>query len=70
MLPAGIVSLAGLVVVTGVDAADGGQLPPRHWLGLWVAGLVVLIIGAALIRLPLVIRNQRDDDQAIDSQTS
>ena len=68
LLPAGIVSLAGLVVVTGVDASYGRQLEPRHWLGLWVAGLVVLIIGAALIRLPLVIRNQRDD-QAIDSQT-
>ena len=69
LLPAGILSLAGLVVVTGVDASNGRQLDPRHWLALWAAGFVVLIIGAALIRLPMMIRDQRDNDQAIDSQT-
>jgi peptidoglycan/LPS O-acetylase OafA/YrhL len=64
MLPAGIVSLIGLVVVTAVDAANGHQLDPHHWMGLWVAGFVVIIIGTALIRLPMLLRDQRDERES------
>jgi hypothetical protein len=61
LLQAGIVSLVALIVVTFAGASSGRLLEPRHWMGLWVAGFVVAIIGAALIRLPILLRERRDD---------
>jgi hypothetical protein len=63
LLQSGIVSLLALVVVTFA----GHALEPRHWLWLWMAGFLVAMIGTALIRLPMLIREQRDEGCSQDS---
>ena len=67
LFQAGIVSLVALIVITAAGASSGRQLEPRHWLALWVAGFVVATIGAALIRLPMLLRERRDDSCSQDS---
>ena len=64
LLQAGIVSLVALVILTSLGASSGRLLEPRHWFGLWVAGFAVMIIGTALIQLPLMLRDQRHDGQS------
>ena len=63
LLQSGIMSLLALVVVT----TSGRELEPRHWFWLWIAGFVVAILGAALIRLPMLLRERRDEGCSQDS---
>jgi hypothetical protein len=60
LLQAGILSLVALVVVTGASASNDRHVDPRHWLALWAVGFVVVIVGAALVRLPALLRDRRD----------
>jgi hypothetical protein len=63
LLQSGIVSLLALVVVTFA----GRELEPRYWLWLWMAGFLVAMIGTALIRLPMLLRERREAGCSPDS---
>ena len=63
LLQSGIVSLLALFLVSSTNR----ELDPRYWLWLWLAGFLVAIVGTALIRLPMLLRERRAEGCSQDS---